>query len=289
MTVACLASGMRHAGDVSVALLALLDAHPDGAAWARPWLVTSLRANLPGYDDQAGDLTLRGWSVGAAWGNETLVQSRPIVRNRDIDPIDDMLRTPASCVLAAFYVHSAARDGLVAPSHSPALSRYRRWLGVRVGPPIVAAQAAALRQGLPGFLERHQTDRSDGELVFLSFLAQLHELDGLQKTYAPPELIRQALQLTAQRLELPSPNNLMVSDGRTFAMVHQGGALSSFEPPHEDNPARFRMTGQPGDGRRTNLLLLTPQAYEHTPQQGGERVAEGVFSIEARSPRLIER
>lgn len=281
-------------GTVSFALLALLDAHPDGAVWARPWLVSTLRANLPGYDDSNHDLTLRGWSVGAAWGNETLVQSRPIVRNRDIDPIDDLLRTPASCVVAAFSVHSAARDGMVAPAPSPALSRYRRWLGVRVGAPLPAARAAALRQALPSFLERHQTDRSDGELVFLSFLAQLHELEGLGKSYDPPELIRQALDNTVRRLELEPPHNLMVSDGRTFAMVHQGGSLSSFEPPHEGSP-RFRVAGQSGDGRRTNLLLLTPQAYEHTPPyhqtplQGGERIAEGVFSIEARSPRAIER
>ena len=112
---------------------------------------------------------------------------------------------------------------------------------------------------------------------------------GLRKTYAPPELIREALGRTAKALELPPPHNLMVSDGRTFAMMHQGGALSSFEPPLDGAP-RFRgVTGQPSDGRRTNLLLLTPQAYEHTPQQGGERVAEGVFSIEARAPRIIER
>jgi hypothetical protein len=273
-------------GDVSAVLLALLDAHPEGAVWARPWLEQTLRANLPGYDDQAHDLTLRGWTVGAAWGNETLVQSRPIVRNRDVDPIDDLLRTPASCVLAALCVHSAARDGLVAPQF-PALSRFRRWLGVRVGASLPTAQATALRQALPGFLERHQIDRSDGELVFLSFLAQLHELDGLRKTYAPPALIRQALDATVQRLELPPPHNFMVSDGRTFAMAHQGGVLLSFEP--QGAPTRFRVTGQPSDGRRTNLLLHTPQAQDQTPQQGGERVAEGVFSIDARTPRAIER
>lgn len=276
-------------GHVSVVLLALLDAHPDGAAWARPWLVTTLRANLPGYDDAALDLTLRGWSVGAAWGNETLVQSRPIVRNRDVDPIDDLLRTPASCVVAAFSVHSASRDGMLAPAPSPALSRYRRWLGVRVGMALPPARASALRQALPSFLERHQTDRSDGELVFLTFLAQLHERDGLRKTYAPAELIRQALGQTIERLELDPPHNLMVSDGRTFAMAHHGGALSSFEPPPEGTPARFRVSGPGGDGRRTNLLLLTPQAYEHTPLQGGERVAEGVLSIDVRTPRVIER
>lgn len=285
-------------GHVAAVLLALLDAHPDGAAWARPWLAQTLRANLPGYamaqavaqagDDADADVTLRGWSVGAAWGNETLVQSRPIVRNRDVDPLDDLLRTPASCVLAAFNVHSATRDGLVVRP-TPALSRFRRWLGVRVGAALPAEHAASLRKDLPGFLDRHQVDRSDGELVFLSFLATLHALGGLRKTYTPPELIREALEAAAQRLELDAAHNFMVSDGRTFAMVHRGGALLSFEPPPAAAPARFRVTGQGREGPRTNLLLHSPQAPVTAPQQGGERVAEGVLSIDVRSPRAIER
>lgn len=284
-------------GHVAAVLLALLDAHPDGAAWARPWLAQTLRANLPGYDptyegvagdEVAGDLTLRGWSVGAAWGNETLVQSRPIVRNRDVDPVDDLLRTPASCVVAAFSVHSATREGLVA-TPTPALSRYRRWLGVRVGTPLPAARATALRQALPSFLERHQTDRSDGELVFLSFLAKLHELGGLRKTYSPPELIRQALGAAIDEIGVEAPHNIMVSDGRTFAMVHQGGVVLSFEPPPESTPAGFRVTGSGAAGPRTNLLLHTPQTPTRAPMQGGERVGEGVLSIDVRMPRAIER
>lgn len=275
-------------GTVTAALLALLDAHPEGAAWARPWLVQTLRASLPGYEDQAKDLTLRGWTVGAAWGAETLVQSRPIVRHRDIDPVDDLLRTPASCVLAAFGVHSASRDGVVAPP-TPALSRFRRWLGVRVGEPIPAARATELRRALPGFLERHQVDRSDGELAFLSFLAQLHELGGLRKTYSPPALIREALAAVVERVELEPAHNFMISDGRTFAMAHAGGTLLSFEPPPDSSPTRFHVTGQAGDSRRTHLLLYTPHARDEAAQNGGERVAEGVFSIDTRTPRAIER
>lgn len=287
---ACLADGMRHAGDVAAVLLALLDAHPDGPAWARPWLAQTLQANLPGYGDpEDHDLTLRGWSVGAAWGNETLVQSRPIVRGRAVDPLDDLLRTPAACVVAAFCVHSASRDGLVAPP-AVKLSRVRRWLGVRVGGRLEPGQAAALREGLPGFLSRHQVDRSDGELVFLSFLAQLHGLGGLRKTYSPPDMIRQALTQTAARLELVPPHNMMVSDGRTFAMLHQGGSLLSFEPPAElDRNTGFRVTGEADEGRRTNLLLHSLQVSDTAPQQGGERVAEGAFSLDVRRPRAIER
>ncbi|MEM9462705.1 MAG: hypothetical protein AAGF11_51670 [Myxococcota bacterium] len=303
---------------MAAVLLALLDAHPDGPAWARPWLARMLAAHLPGYrsiepvraragdqsGDQSGDqpgdqsdetvggdsdLTLRGWSVGAAWGNETLVQSRPIVRGRAVDPLDDLLRTPASCVLAAFSVHSATRDGLVAPP-AVKLSRARRWLGVRVGGRLDPERTTALRDALPGFLSRHQVDRSDGELVFLSFLAELHRLGGLRKTYSPPDVIRQALTQTADRLELVPPHNMMVSDGRTFAMLHQGGELLSFEPPPDPTQStRFRVTGGPDDGRRTNLLLHSPAASTVAPQHGGERVAQGAFSLDVRRPRGIER
>ncbi len=282
---------MRHAGHVSAVLLALLDAHPDGPGWARPWLEDALRTNLPGYDASRsdGDLTLRGWSVGAAWGNETLVQSRPIVRTSDVDPLDDLLRTPASCVVAAFSVHSTAAGSLVAPPPVK-LSRFRRWLGVRVGTTLPPDHAAALRAALPGFLSRHQIDRSDGELVFLTFLAQLHGAGGLRKTYSEPEAIRQALQATAEVLECERAENLMVSNGRTFAMLHQGGALVSFEPPPGDGPgARFQVKPGTDAGRRTNLLLHSEHPPADTPQQGGERVGEGVFSIDVRSPRTIGR
>lgn len=280
---------MRHAPNVSVVLVALLDAHTEGASWARPWLVETLCGNLPGYAE-GSDLTLRGWSVGAAWGNETLVQSRPIVRDRSVDPVDDLLRTPASCVIAAFGVQPANGAGLAAPPVIK-LSRFRRWLGVRVGCSLPAERSAALRRDLPGFLERHQVDRSDRELVFLTFLAQLHAAGGLRKTYSPPDLIREALRATVDRLELEPPHNLMVSDGRTFAMLHEGGSLLSFEPPITDAQPRqrFRVTGERDDGRRTNLLLHSESDPPEAPQHGGERVAPGPFSIDVRRPRAIER
>ncbi len=283
---------MRHAGLVSTVLLALLDAHPDGPAWARPWLDETLRANLPGYrpDAGSGDESLRGWSVGAAWGNETLVQSRPIVRGRSVEPLDDLLRTPASCVVAAFGVYSASRDGLVIPP-AVRLSRFRRWLGVRAGVSLDPGRAAEFRERLPGFLARHQVDRSDGELVFLSFLALLHERGGLRKTYSPPELIREALAATVERLGLEPPHNMMISDGRTFAMLHQGGALLSFEPPASEAPSdtTFAVSGKRFGTRRTNLLLHLAEAPDTTPQHGGERVAEGVFSLDVRQPRALSR
>lgn len=280
---------MRHAGLVTAVLLALLDGHPDGPGWARPWLSDTLGAVLPGYAEGT-DLTLRGWSVGAAWGNETLVQSRPIVRNRSVDPLDDLLRTPASCVLAAFCVQPKRPFGVVAPP-AVKLSRFRRWLGVRVGTLLPAERSSSLRRGLPGFLARHQVDRGDGELVFLSFLAELHAAGGLRKTYSPPELIRQALAASAERLQIEPPHNLMVSDGRTFAMLHDGGALVSYEPPPDQDgqPRRFRVNGEVDETRRTNLLLHSDEAPEAAPQHGGERVAPGVFTIDVRQPRNIAR
>lgn len=277
---------------MSAVLLALLDAHPDGPEWARSWLTETLRAHLPGYGSESsdGDESLRGWSVGAAWGNETLVQSRPIVRGRAVDPVDDLLRTPASCVLAAFGVYSPSRDGLVAPA-PVCLSRFRRWLGVRVGSRLDPGHAAALREALPGFLQRHQVDRSDGELSFLTFLALLHEDGGLRKTYSPPEMIRSALARTVERMQLPEPHDMMVSDGRTFAMLHQSGALLSFEPPPGTEPVEtgFAVSGQRFGLRRTNLMLHSAQAPDATPRYGGERIGEGVFSLDVRHPRDLER
>ncbi|MCH9687319.1 MAG: hypothetical protein K0V04_38145 [Deltaproteobacteria bacterium] len=270
-------------------LLALLDAHPEGPGWARSWLTDTLRASLPGYGEDDREHTLRGWSVGAAWGNETLVQSRPLVRTNDIDPIDDLLRTPASCVVAAFSVQSTGAGALVAPP-AVKLSRFRRWLGVRVGQVLPQDLASHLRSSLPGFLSRHQVDRGDGELVFLTFLAQLHAAGGLRKTYSEPALIREALSATARAAEIDPPHNLVVSDGRTFAMLHQAGSLVSFEPPPVDDAApRFGVTPTGVPNRPTNLLLHTEHPPSDAPQHGGERVAEGVFTIDVRSPRSIER
>lgn len=273
--------------NVADVLLALLDAHPDGPVWARPWLTQTLQANLEGYA-QDSETQLRGWSVGAAWGNETLVQSRPIVRNQDIDLLDDLLRTPASCVIAALSVAAPGMAGLVAPA-TARLSRFRRWLGVRVGASLAPPTTQALRAELPDFLARHQVDRGDGELVFLSFLSQLHALGGLRKTYSPPEVIRQALLATARRIEI-SPHNLMVSDGRTFAMLHDGGALLSFEPPPEQTPRdRFRLSGDLEGEPRTNLLLHVEELPADVPRHGGERIAAGVFSVDLRTPRALTR
>lgn len=282
---------MRHAPHVTAVLLALLDTDPDGPSWARSWVEQTLRDNLPGYDESRGEDRLRGWSVGAAWGAETLVQSRPIVRGGDIDPVDDLLRTPASCVVAAFRVQSSEHAGVVAPPPVK-LSRFRRWLGVREGRPLPAERANELRSQLPGFLARHQVDRGDTELVFLSFLAHLHAAGGLGKTYSPASQIREALAATIEGLELEPPHNMMVSDGRTFAMLHDGGGLLSFEPPPDmrsSRPGRMRGGGLDPNGPRTNLLLCSESPPEHAPQNGGERVAPGVLSIDVREPRKLER
>lgn len=291
---------------VPAVLLALLDTDPDGPSWARPWIEQTLRSNLPGYigpDGGQGPTAehLRGWSVGATWGAETLVQSRPIVRGRGVDPVDDLLRTPASSVLATFCVTDPSGPGLVAPTPSK-LSRFRRWLGVREGAALPPEHAAELRRGLPGFVARHQVDRSDGELVFLRFLSNLHAMGGLGKRYSPPDKIRDALAQTIEQLDelgVEGSHNMMVCDGRTFAMLHRSGTLLSFVPPPpvEPPPSDRRRSGPHAavgsslraQRRRTNLLLCSDAPADDAPRAGAERIAPGVLSIDVRDPRALHR
>ena len=271
-------------------LCALLDPSSDGPAWARPWvdkvLHTHVIERMPEPASARGPTRgLRGWSVGAVVGNETLVQSRPIVRGRDADPLDDLLRTPTRCVIAAFVPQRAASDVALPPP--PRISRFRRWIGVRAEGVLSDDARDDLVRRLPSFLERSRTDRTDGELVFLTFLAHLQQAGGLGAAYDPPERIREALVALDEQLESHAPHNAMVSDGRTFGMLHRGGTLLMFEPPDDLPRPQVRLTSS--EAQRASLLLYSPDSAPAEPIPGAERIADGMFTIETRAPRNLVR
>jgi len=268
-------------------LCALLDPRPDGPAWARPWVEEVLEEYVyPGEPSATKPLPhgLRGWSVGAVVGNETLVQSRPIVRARDADPIDDLLRTATRCVIAAFAPQRAASD--VAGPPAPKISRFRRWLGVRAEANLAAERRELLVERLPAFLSRSRIERTDGELVFLTYLAQLQRLGGLGAAYDPPERIRDALAGLDEDLG-DETHNVMVSDGRTFGMLHRGGTVLMFEPPADLPRPQVRLTS--ADAQATSLLLYCPGGVAPEPSLGAERLGPGTFTIETRAPRKLLR
>jgi hypothetical protein len=267
----------------SLTLAALLDARPNRPFWGRGWLEQVLARHLPGYDDR-GDASLCGWSVGAVVGNETLVQSRPVLRDRDTDPLDDLLRSSAACIVAAFASRDAA--SLVADPAVVRVARYRRWMGVRDGEELSADQRVAVRAELPDFLARG-AGQSDTELVFLRFLAALHELGALGKAYASREAIRAALRATTERFAA-GRLNLFVSDGRTLGIVHRGGTLLAFEPPEDQRPSRSWRVGDDASAP-AQLFLWKAGPPPEAPDLGAERIAEGVLAVAAARPSLLER
>ena len=269
---------------VGLTLAALLDARPNRPFWGRAWVEQVLTKHLPGFDaDPSGD-ELCGWSVGAALDNETLVQSRPILRDR-ADPVEDLLRTPAGCIVAAFA--SRAPNMLVSDTASSIrVARYRRWMGVRNGDDLTSDQRSASRADLPDFLAR-AAGSSDTEIVFLRYLAALHELGALGKAYAPHDAIRAALRAVGERFP-DGPANLFVSDGRTLGILHRGGTLLAFEPPKDVRPSRsWRVdTGEPS---APAMLFLWKAGPPPDAPDGAERISEGVLTVPVAKPSLLER
>jgi len=270
-------------------LLALLDARPSGPAWDHAWLSDVLGQHLLRRiaSNPAGALQLRGWSVGSVVGNETFVQARPIVRDPEVEPVEDLLRTPAPCILAAF--HAIDGGDRLGDTHSPIrLARFRRWIGVRAEAELDADSRRRLRDEVPDFLARSQTLGNDGELVFLRFLAALHGLGALGSPYAAPETVRRALRITEALLG-DGAVNLMVSDGRTLGVVHRGGTLLSFQPPMTGHRRAIKFEDEARASARASMLFYDPGPPLEAPLPNAERVAEGVFTIESLRPRLIVR
>jgi hypothetical protein len=242
-----------------------------------------LGEHLPGYLRQEQE-RLCGWSVGAVVGNETLVQSRPIVRGSD--PVDDLLRTSAGCTIAAFATQG--RDEPATDTGAAVrLARYRRWVGVRGSGALRPELCNALRAELPDFLARGSA-RTETELLFLRFLTYLRESGGLGAPFSPPQLVRQALRALGERVG-DGPLNLLVTDGRTLGIIHRGGTLLAFEPPPDVRPSRrFRVV----DGEPTapaHLFMWKEGPPPSAPVGGAERIAEGILTVRATKPSLLER
>jgi hypothetical protein len=271
-------------------LLALLDARPTGAPVPAPWLAKVLDERLHARVARVADTTtthrLRGWSVGAVVGNETFVQARPIVRDALTEPVEDVLRTPAPCILASFHV--GTDDERFAESHpSVRLARFRRWIGTRAEAELDADTRRRLRAEIPDFLARSQTINNDSELVFLRFLAALHASGALGAPFATPEEVRRALR-TTEALLGDSHINVMVSDGRTLGVIHRGGTLYSVAPPLPTGRA-VKPEDEARAAARHNLLWYDPDGPPELPPPAAERLAEGIFTIECLRPRVLAK
>lgn len=259
-----------------VSLAALVHALPEGQPDAT-WLTAALQQHWGGFSATG----VRAWSVGGVQDNETLVQSRPIVRDPKADFLADLLRVPTHTTLAAHAVLPPGRgDGMPAI----AMTRFQRWVGVRAEAGLDDAARAALTAALPDFLIRSSSGQaSDRELAVFGFLAALHADGGLGKAYATPPQIRRALAALDERLGHPDPINLMVCDGRTVGVLHRGGRFLLLEPPA---PTRPRTIAQPA-ARLAALLLHDKDT--RPPGPGATLLEPGVFTTHVRQPGVLER
>ena len=237
---------------------------------------------------EIGSVRTFGWSVGAVSGGETLVQSRPIVRGADVDPVDDLLRANAACIVAAF---ATGADQRTTPRDPVRIARFRRFMGATAGPTLTEPLRRELESALPEFLARHNGSKSDSELLLMRVLASLHEQGVFGKALAPADALRRGLVDLARILpDEGEPMAMFVSDGRTLAVMHRAGTLLSFEPPEALRPtARFRMDGSVAPSVPASMLVWMPGSGPSVPSAGAERIADGVLSVEASRPGELVR
>ncbi len=270
----------------AVALAALVDSSKAEPRVDRQWLLSALETHWRDFQAEVSSGKTRAWSVGGVHGLETLVQSRPVVRDRHADLIDDLVRVPSQCTLASFAVGAGQR-----PVPRLEISRFERWIGIQsegLGGRVPGTLRDELRRQLPGFLTRSLRQGTDRELVLFSFLACLHELTGIGRTYASAADIRRALQMVDDRLGNPDNFHMVVADGRTTGLIHRGGTMVKL-PVQRAKPPRRAITGpHPAVTKHPSALLLIhePQPTDQ-PLDDSMLLPEGVFSVSTEAPVVL--
>lgn len=286
----------------NVALFALVHGNPDGRGVEASWLTRVLSRCCEGHgfspeDGAAVDPTLvRAWSVGGVQGSETLVQSRPVVRELRADFIADFLRAPSQTTLATHAVAPSGHGSEDIPVPRLGLARFQRWLGVRAESGLAAddrddALRERLKATMPDFLTRALSHSGDRELAVFGFLAALHANGDLNKPYVGPSQIRRALASLDELLGRPARLNLLVCDGRTLGVIHRGGRLLLVDAPIPSGSRRAFAHG-PEQRVQASLVIHDDGPAELPPAFDGaeiRRLPEGIFTLSARQPGQIER
>lgn len=282
-------------------LAALLDAvpqrspsggrEPDPASVER-WVAQQLHVFWPQHAEElAGthaDDRVYGWAVGSVIGNETLVQSRPVVRAGAGAFLPDFLRAEARGTLAALVSTAGAKpDGA-------GIARYHRWVGVASHFEDLHEDREIreqLTRELPDFLLRARQSQTLTETLLFTFLRQLHVRGELGSPYANPAEIRGALRDFDARLADAGkdPVNLLIFDGRTFAasLHHQRMWCVDF-----DHGQAARRSLVHGTSPATSLYVMSeapPTAQDAAHAERTVEVDHGVFSVDPKKPADIVR
>jgi hypothetical protein len=252
-------------------LLALVDPGAERPFHARDAVAALLEPRLGWVEEDE----CRAWCVGGVVGGETLVQTRPIVRDSSADFLDDLLRAPSICTVAS---HVSALEAKTAPG----ATRFHRYVGMAIGSGLDAAadwiQGAEV--GLPGFVARARVTGGIDELLVLLTIARLSTVGALGSAGVSVPVLRAALEGVASDLpkDLPGDLALLITDGRKVGGFVRKTACTLFPLPirsstHDTRPSR---SARPLPAPQ--LLLLSPAASDPVPS------GDGVFVLDSADP-----
>jgi hypothetical protein len=272
-----------------------LVASPEKPFVARAWLDQKLREHWgcvwePGTDrtPHSDDPAQRSWVVGSVVSGEPLLQTRPIVRDAKISFLDDFLRAPSQSTVAGYRAHATPAG--IRPIEP---ARYARWACICLAESMsdfwVAhpQKRADFRNSIPDFIVRHFGTPSDEELLFMAFLAELHERTGLSQNRVTLESGLDALLAVDRTLSEHTGHkvdiDLWVVDGKSVLALHRGSTVTLIRGPQvEDNqPSKIGLRSKP----YVPSLLLSTVAPNSSA--AGTLAPEGVFGIAAKEPERI--
>lgn len=160
-------------------------------------------------------------------------------------------------------------------------------MAVVAGPRLREATRAQMLSDLPAFLARDAGRDPDAQLQLLSLLDGLYKKTGYQNAFAEPAALADALAGFMQTREEEAPYALFVSDGRTLGVALRQGCLLSSHPPPELRPTRGLVASRP-DYLPATLWIWNAEAPPEPPRDA-ERLAEGIFTVQAAEPGIVSR
>lgn len=275
----------------STHLVALLDARTDRPFWGRAWLAELMAARMPAFTDLRPNVTegreaLLGWSVVSVLGSQTLVQSRPILRSANADPLTDFLRAEAALTIGAYA--TGPRDEAT-PRDVVRTARFRRFVAAATGVDLGEDGRREMLAALPPFLSRDTVGKTDAELMLLRVIADLHANGDYTTALPEPAALRRAIGCLEDAVTTDEPFAVFVGNARSCAVFHRGGTLLAFEPPEAMRPPTRRFSNRGQEGSPAAALVWTAAPMGPTPDGGAERIAAGIVSAETVAPAAIER
>ena len=160
-------------------------------------------------------------------------------------------------------------------------------MAVVAGPRLHESARSQILTDLPAFLARDAARDPDAQLQLLSLLDALYKKTGYQNAFAEPAALAEVLASFIESRGEDAPYALFVSDGRTLGVSLRRGCLLTSHPPPEIRPARGLVASLP-EHLPASLWIWNAEAPPDPPRDA-ERLAEGIFTVQAAEPGIVSR